>query len=544
VVRIDDRLRAALSEQPSAAAIEAWERHLGEPVDPSRLRRRLAAGNLSRAFHEAAVEAGDRPALTIEGESTTHRELDRLASRLGAWIRGRGVRPGDRVILAGPGSLGFVVAYLGILRAEAVAVLGSADATERELSHLVSHSGAVAAFAGGDVRERLLALDHGCLLRAVISLNRGAPGPTLEEALGPADVLAPPNHDGDRTAVLGYTSGTTGTPKGAKLSHSNLLASLRGIMLAWRWRDDDVLVHALPLSHQHGLSGLQATLLAGARAVIHAVLDPARLCRAIAAEHATVLFAVPAVYERLLAWEGSTDLSSLRLATSGSAPLSPKLWQRVAGLLGQEPLERYGTTETGLDVSNPYDGPRRPGSVGLPLPGIEVEVADERGRRVAAGKDGEIRLRGPHVFTGYWRDDGATRASFHGGWFRTGDIGRIDPADGYLAITGRLKELIISGGLNVYPREVELVLEEHPSVERAAVVGLPSERWGEEVVALVVPTKGTILDNEELAAHARDALAPHKCPKAILRVDSLPITALGKLQRSAAAEVAARLRRG
>jgi malonyl-CoA/methylmalonyl-CoA synthetase len=334
-------------------------------------------------------------------------------------------------------------------------------------------------------------------------------------------------------------------PKGAELSHSNLLASLRGIMLAWRWRDDDVLVHALPLSHQHGLSGLQATLLAGARAVIHSSLDPARLCKAIAAEHATVLFAVPAVYERLLTWDGSADFSSLRLATCGSAPLSPRLWHKVAGLLGQEPLERYGTTETGLDVSNPYDGPRRPGSVGLPLPGIEVEVADERGRPVAVGEDGEIRLRGPHVCTGYWRDDGATRASFNrGGWFRTGDIGRVDPADGYLSITGRLKELIISGGLNVYPREVELVLEEHPSVERAAVVGLPSERWGEEVVALVVPAEDSALDELALAAHARDALAPYKRPKAILCVDSLPLNTLGKLRRSAVTEVAARLRRG
>jgi malonyl-CoA/methylmalonyl-CoA synthetase len=213
-------------------------------------------------------------------------------------------------------------------------------------------------------------------------------------------------------------------------------------------------------------------------------------------------------------------------------------------LLGQEPLERYGTTETGLDVSNPYDGPRRPGSVGLPLPGIEVEVADESGRPAAAGEDGEIRLRGPHVFEGYWQDDAATQASFHRGWFRTGDIGRIDPADGYLSITGRLKELIISGGLNVYPREVELVLEDHPSVGRAAVVGLPSERWGEEVVALVVPAEDAVLDETELAAHARDALAPHKRPKAILCVHSLPVNALGKLQRSAAAEVAARLRRG
>ena len=255
---------------------------------------------------------------------------------------------------------------------------------------------------------------------------------------------------------------------------------------------------------------------------------------------------MPAIYERLLSCEeaDAADLSSLRLATSGSAPLAPGLWRRVADLFGQEPVERYGTTETGLDVSNPYDGPRRPGSAGLPLPGIEVEIADDAGRALAAGADGEILLRGPQVFSGYWRNDEATRDSFFpGGWFRTGDIGRIDPASGYLSITGRLKEMIISGGLNVYPREVEVVLEEHPSVERAAVVGLPSERWGEEVVALVVSSPDAVADEEVLAAHARSALAPHKRPKAILFVGSLPVTALGKLRRPDVAEIAARLRR-
>ena len=536
-----------MNERPSARTIEAWERHANAPVDPHALRLRLAHGNLPRAFHEAAVEAGDRIALTVEDESVTHRELDARAGRLAAWIREQGVRPGDRIVLAGASSLALVVSYLGILRAEAVVVLADAALTERELHYLVEDSGAVAAFAGGEACGRLSTIARDDVLGPVVALDAGNREPTFEQALEGHLPLPPPGHDGRRTAVFGYTSGTTGKPKGAPLAHTNLLASLRGIMLAWRWREDDVLVHTLPLSHQHGLSGLQATLLAGARAVVHASLDPARLCATIAAERATVLFAVPAVYERLLAWEGapSADFASLRLATSGSAPLSPALWRRVTDLLGREPVERYGTTETGLDVSNPYDGPRKPGSVGIPFPGIEAEVVDELGRSVEDGTDGEIVLRGPHVFSGYWRNDEATRASFHaGGWFRTGDVGRIDPSDGYLSITGRLKEMIISGGLNVYPREVELVLEEHPAVARAAVVGLPSQRWGEEVVALVVPAEGSVVDEDELGAHARSALAPHKRPKAILAVESLPVTALGKLQRSALAELAERLRGG
>jgi malonyl-CoA/methylmalonyl-CoA synthetase len=536
-----------VSDRPSSTAVEAWERHVGASVDPLALRRLLAEGNLPRAFHEAAVEAGDHLAVTVEAESVTHRELDSRAGRVGGWLRDQGLRPGERVVLGGPSSSGLVAAYLGILRAEGVAVLADAALSERELGHLVEDSGAVGAFAGADAQGRLAGLVRAGKLRWVIGLEPEAGGTTLERVLHRSTSLPVPVHAGGRTALFGYTSGTTGRPKGAPLAHSNLLASLRGIMLAWRWREQDVLVHALPLSHQHGLSGLQASLLAGARAVIHASLDPARLCAAIAAERATVLFAVPAVYERLLAWDGAVgaDVSSLRLATSGSAPLAPGLWRRVAEWLGQEPVERYGTTETGLDVSNPYDGPRTAGSVGLPLPGIEARVADESGRPLEAGADGEIVLRGPQVFSGYWQDEEATRASFHpGGWFRTGDVGRIDPTSGYLSITGRLKELIISGGLNVYPREVELVLEEHASVARAAVIGLPSERWGEEVVALVVPTEGGSVDQQELAAHARSALAPHKRPKAFFSVDSLPVNALGKLQRSRAAEVAARLRGG
>jgi malonyl-CoA/methylmalonyl-CoA synthetase len=277
--------------------------------------------------------------------------------------------------------------------------------------------------------------------------------------------------------------------------------------------------------------------------VIQPGLDPAVLCETIATERATVLFAVPAVYERLLAWGAGApaDFASLRLATSGSAPLSPALWERASALIGAEPLERYGTTESGLDVSNPYDGPRLPGSVGTPLPGIEVAITDTEGARLASGADGEVLVRGPQVFGGYWQNERATVDAFRGGgWFRTGDIGRVDPDNGYLSITGRIKELIITGGLNVYPREVELALEQHPAVERAAVVGLPSDRWGEEVVAYVVGAAGRALDADEIRAHARALLAPYKCPKTVREAEELPVNTLGKVLRS---ELVAQARR-
>ncbi|HET8754371.1 MAG TPA: AMP-binding protein, partial [Solirubrobacteraceae bacterium] len=220
----------------------------------------------------------------------------------------------------------------------------------------------------------------------------------------------------------------------------------------------------------------------------------------------------------------------------GSAPLSPLLAERIAELAGQVPLERYGTTESGLDVSNPYDGPRRPGTVGLPLPGLELAIVGDDGASVAAGDTGEIVLRGPQVFSGYRGDVHATAAAFYpGGWFRTGDIGRLDPADGYLAITGRAKDLIITGGMNVYPREVELALEQSPDVSRAAVVGVASARWGEEVVAAVVPRPQRTIDADALHGFVRSRLAPYKCPKRFVVLDELPVNAMGKVS---AAEVA------
>jgi malonyl-CoA/methylmalonyl-CoA synthetase len=306
-------------------------------------------------------------------------------------------------------------------------------------------------------------------------------------------------------------------------------------MLAWRWSAEDVMLHSLPLFHQHGLSGVSATLLGGSRAVIGVKFDPQETCEAIEREGATVLLAVPAMYERFVACDAfrAERLGSLRLLVSGSAPLSPAMAERVEELVGQVPLERYGTTESGLDVSNLYDGPRKPGSVGLPFPGVEMALLDADAQPVPDGEDGEIVVRGPQVFGGYRADEQATAESFHpGGWFRTGDIGRIDPDDGFLSITGRAKELIITGGMNVYPREIELALEESPAVTRAAVVGVPSQRWGEEVVAAVVRASGSRLDEERLIAFAGERLAPYKRPKRVVFMDELPLNHMGKVVRA------------
>lgn len=516
-------------------AIDAWQRHLGREVDAEALRADLVAGSLPQAFHETAVRVPEKTALTVDDETITHGNLDHLAARAGGWLRAKGISPGERVVLCGGNSLDFVVAYLGVLRAGCVVVPAGAGLTGPELRHLAQDSSAACALAHGHALDRLASIvDEETPLREIVALGGDASSGalSLQEAISEGEPLEPGKASSDDVALLAYTSGTTGRPKGVPLTHANLLSSVRAAMWAWRWEENDILVHALPFSHQHGLGGVHMTLLAGSRAVVHSRFDPARLCAAVESERATVLFAVPAIYEKLAAWKGveEADFSSLRLPVAGSSALSPTLARRVSSLLGLDVLERYGSTESGLSVSNPYDGPRKFGSVGFPLPGTELAVVDEEGRALESGEDGEIVLRGPQVFSGYWNLPDATEENFYsGGWFRTGDVGRLEPEDGYLTITGRLKEMIISGGLNIYPREVELVLEELATVEGAAVVGIPSERWGEEVVAFVVSAGDDGVDEEELSGHARESLSAYKCPKRFFAVDELPRNEMGKV---------------
>jgi malonyl-CoA/methylmalonyl-CoA synthetase len=506
------------------ATLAAWRRHLGEDADLEGLRDELAAGTMAEAFAGVAAERPGAPALDIDGTALTHGEIDDRAARVAGFLKSRGVAPGDRVLLSAPTSMDLVVAYLGVLRVGATAMPCDAKLTGAELAHLLGDAEPVAAFVAPEVRGRLAeARDPATVVTIGGEAQQAG---SLAEAQA-AEPVAPEPSPGP--AMLAYTSGTTGAPKGVPLTHANVLSSMRGVVHAWRWTADDVLVHALPLSHQHGLGGVHLTLLCGSRAVVFSRFAPETLCAAIREHRATVLMAVPAMYQRLSDWDGigDADLRSLRLAISGSAPLPAALAERVRGWLGEYPLERYGSTEAGLDVSNAYRGPRRPGRVGWALPGIEMRL----------GESEEILIRGPQVFEGYWRRPEATaEALTEDGWFRTGDLGRLDLEDGSLEITGRSKELIISGGLNVYPREVEAALEEHPAVGQVAVAGVPSERWGEEVVAFVVPADE--LDPDALIAHCRERLSAYKCPKRVVALDELPVNHMGKVRRDALAGMA------
>jgi acyl-CoA synthetase (AMP-forming)/AMP-acid ligase II len=498
-------------------SLAGWREHLPAAADVGSFAAGLGSDTIPALAAVSAAARPGRTAVTVDGEPVTHAELEDAAARIAGWLARR-VRPGDRVLLAAAASAGFIRCYLGALKAGAVVVLANPMMTIGELEHLVADSRAAMAFADPGPGQLLAGL--GLPVAGVASIP--GRGRTREVAVSPGD-----------TALLAYTSGTTGRPKGVPLTHAALTASIGSAMAAWRWSADDVLAHALPLHHQHGLSGLHAALIAGGTVHIRSRFSPADLVRTVEEREVTALFGVPTIYQALLAADvDAGPLRCLRLAVCGSAPLNPALAQRLAEALGRMPLIRYGTTETGLSVSNRLDDPHGD-TVGVPLPGVLARIIDTKGE-AEAGADGEIQLRGPQVFSGYWQDPAATEAAFTSdGWFRTGDIGAVDPATGQLEIRGRSKEMIITGGLNVYPRELEIVLEQHPSVAEAAVAGIRHERWGEQVTAWVVLRDGHEFDEAALIAYARARLVAYKCPKQVFQRASLPRNHVGKIVRGA-----------
>src|SRR5262245_15886797 len=490
----------------------AWAAHLPPGTDPAAVDL-LAAGTLPAAWSAHWRAHPERHVVRDPaGEWATGADLLARTERVAGRLAAAGVRPGDRVLLSGPASVDLVVAHCAALRAGFVVVPVNAAYTPREL-------GVIA----GDAEPRAALLDDSALRAAALAVDptmlfAGTAVDLPDGAAPPLDALGP----GD-PALLPYTSGTTGSPKGALLSHGNLLASAEGLRLAWRWSERDCLILCLPLFHMHGLGvGVHGTLLAGARMVLQARFSVDDVLAAAGDPDlgATLFFGVPTMYARLAEAPDLGPLRGLRLCVSGSAALASDLHARLVARCGQAVLERYGMTETVMLVSNPADGERRPGTVGVPLPGVEV--------RLDPASD-EIQVRGPNVFAGYWRRPEAGAEAFTSdAWFRTGDIGAWDEA-GYLAIVGRAKELIITGGYNVYPREIEDVLRAHPGVVDVAVVGTLSAEWGEVVTAYVEPGPG--FDAAALATWAAERLAPYKRPRLVHEVAALPRNAMGKVVR-------------
>ncbi|MFN4192237.1 MAG: AMP-binding protein [Tabrizicola sp.] len=446
-------------------------------------------------------------------------ETGRLANAL----LSLGLRRGDRLLLQVEKCEAVLSLYLACLRAGVVFLPVNPGYTVAETAHFLT-----------DAEPALAVTDPG---RVADLAGLGARVMALPDLLalaaGQAAGFDDPVHGPEDLAAILYTSGTTGRSKGVMLSRENLASNAEALVALWRFSERDVLLHALPVFHTHGLFvATNCVLYSGASMIFHRAFQPAAVLADL--PRATVMMGVPTFYTRLLADPGLTREAAahMRLFISGSAPLSPATHAEWQARTGHAILERYGMTETNMITSNPHDGPRRAGTVGMPLPGVEVRIAGPDGSIVPQGEAGAIEVRGPNVFKGYWRLPEKTAEEFRDGWFVTGDMGAFD-ADGYLSILGRAKDLVITGGLNVYPAEVEAALDELPGVAASAVIGVPHPDFGEAVVACVVPAGGADLAEDRIRSALRDRLAAFKIPKRVLVLDELPRNAMGKVQKAA-----------
>ncbi len=470
------------------------------------------------------------------GPTLTYADAESQVATHVAGLASLGVRRGDRVAVQVSKSPDVLVLFLACTRVGAVFLPMNTAYTADEVAYLCDDA-EPALFVHDPGRADLPPAPTAVTFDALVDAGRAAgAGVTAGSTSG----SAPPGPD-DVAAML-YTSGTTGRPKGAMLTQRNLASNIATLHATWGFGPGDVLLHALPLFHAHGLFVAAGCALAnGSPMILLPRFDPDAVVEAL--PRSRVFMGVPTHYTRLLGHPGFTvdACRGVRLFTSGSAPLSAETHRAVSARTGQVVLERYGMTETLMLTSNPLDGERRPGTVGLPLPGVEVRVAPAPGAAAGARPDAEgdavggVEVRGPNVFAGYWNRPGLKeQESTADGWFRTGDLGRFDD-DGYLTLVGRSKDLIISGGLNVYPSEVEAALDRLPGVAESAVVGVPDADFGEAVVAVVVAHEGADpgeVDPERLRLAARAHLAGFKVPKAVHLVDTLPRNTMGKVEKA------------
>ena len=464
--------------------------------------------------------------------SVTYRELLEGVSRSACWLASQGVGPADRVAACLPKSLAGFQLHLAACGLGAVSVPLNPASSVEELRYLVGDSGAkLLVVPSGFEAEPDSPAGRSDLRTTVVAID-----PKKFEGLPTSSGVGWEwrNAASDQLALMLYTSGTTGRPKGACITHGSLTANLDMLEKAWQWSAADTLLHALPLFHLHGLLvALHGALHAGATCIMHPRFDAVRIAEDLQSGECSVFMAVPTMYRRILAAIGhqEIDLRHMRLLTSGSDRLPVEVFERIERQLGHRVVERYGMTETGIMLSNPLDGDRIAGQVGIPLPGVEMRVADPgSGALCEHGVVGEFQTKGPHVFAGYWHDARKTEESFtEDGWFRTGDIGLRDEQGRY-ELKSRLKDIIISGGLNVYPVEVEHVLARHPDVDQCAVVGIRDEDWGEAVTAFMVSANPKT-QARELARHCRKSLAAYKTPKRFVFLEGLPRNAMGKVQK-------------
>jgi long-chain acyl-CoA synthetase len=487
-----------------------------------------AAMNLAATLARNADHRPDRPAVRLDNTILTYAALEEHSRHAAGMLAEHGIRPGDRVAIMLPNLPAFAILYYGVLRAGAVVVPMNPLLKEREVAYYLQNSGV-----------RLIFAWQGCATDATAGASQAGAGCVVVDAGFEARLAAAPpipdlvdRADGD-TAVILYTSGTTGTPKGAELTHANLItnAEINATDLI-RIRPDDVIFGGLPLFHSFGQTcALNSTIATGACLTLVARFTPERALEVLQRDRVTVFEGVPTMYVAVLNAPDRDryDVSALRVCVSGGSALPVEVMRGFEQAFGCMILEGYGLSETSPVASfNHPDRPRKPGSIGTPIRGVEMRAVDPSGKDVATGEVGEIVIRGHNVMKGYWQRADATAEATLDGWFRSGDLARVDD-DGYYFIVDRLKEMIVRGGYKVYPREVEEVLYEHPAVAEAAVIGVPDPSLGEEVGAAVVVKSGHTTTPAEIREHVKSQVAAYKYPRRVWFLDALPKGATGKV---------------
>jgi len=486
--------------------------------------------NLYALLRDHFAEDAEQPCLLIPGGPVIHYDdLDATSARIANALSAAGCHPGDRVAVQTEKCWQSLALYLACLRAGLVYLPLNTGYQKSELGYFFVDAEPTVIVCRPDAAESTAALRP---QSTVLTLD-GAAGTLLDRAADQRDSFEPISSMPDDLAAIVYTSGTTGRSKGAMLSHRNLASNALTLVEQWGFTRGDVLLHALPVYHVHGLFvACHCALLSGSRMLWLPKFDAAEVIGLL--PHATVMMGVPTFYTRLLANASfrAADCGRIRLFISGSAPLLPETFESFRALTGHAILERYGMTETGMNTANPLGGERIPGSVGLPLPGVSVRIVDGDGRACGPETVGAIEVKGPNVFGGYWRMPEKMREEFTAdGYFKTGDMGEWLP-NGYMKIVGRAKDLIISGGLNVYPAEIEEKINALPGVVESAVIGVPDPDFGEAVTAVVVIRPGDALNESELISALKADIASFKVPKRVHLVADLPRNAMGKVQKN------------
>jgi long-chain acyl-CoA synthetase len=495
--------------------------------------------NFAQEVAQAAAEAGERPAVMLDDTVLTYALLDAGVSRAAGLLRDHGVGPGDRVGLQLPNVPFFPIVYFGALKLGAVVVPMNPLLKDREVAYHLSDSGAKVLLAWHGFAEAA----QGGAEQAGAECLLVSPEDFLQRLGGAEPVVETAERDDDDPAVIIYTSGTTGTPKGATLTHANITAAARAGRDLVDADADSVTVATLPLFHVFGMnSAMNVPLVARGCITLIPRFEPQAALKVIQRDRATTFVGVPTMYTAMLHAPDREqyDVTSLQMCVSGGAPMPAEVLRAFDEAFDAKILEGYGMSEsTGMGSFNLPDRERKPGSIGVPIGGTEMRLVDDQGGEVPAGEPGEILMRGPFVMTHYWNRDDATREVMGDGWLRTGDVARVDE-DGYFFIVDRKKDLIIRGGYNVYPREIEEVLHTHPAVREAAVVGVPHDTLGEEVAAAVSLKPGADASPDEIKQFMKERVAAYKYPRAVAILDDLPKGPTGKvLKRQIHASVCA-----